>query len=73
LKVASVLVGDDLEAVWDATESIVEPAYLVKLGCAGLSAPWALKALDPCEFGHDDGMRASLPQRWSKLTTIKIN
>jgi hypothetical protein len=73
LKVASVLVGDDLEAVWDVTESVVEPTYLVKLGCAGLSAPWAPEALDPCEFGsHGDSMRANLPQRWSKQTTIKI-
>jgi hypothetical protein len=72
LKVASVLVGDDLEAVWNVTESVVEPTYLVKLGCAGLSAPWALEALDPCEFGHGDSMRANLPQRWSKQTTIKI-
>jgi hypothetical protein len=72
LKVASVLVGDDLEAVWDVTEPVVESTYLVKLGCAGLSAPWALEALDPYEFGHGDSMRANLPQRWSKQTTIKI-
>jgi hypothetical protein len=72
LKVASVLVGDDLEAVWDVTEPVVEPTYLVKLGCAGLSAPWALEALDPYEFGHGYSMRANLPQRWSKQTTIKI-
>jgi hypothetical protein len=69
LKVASVLVGDDLEAPCDVTASVVEPAYLVKLGCAGLSAPWALQALDPCELGHGDSMRANLPQRCSKQTT----
>lgn len=47
MKVSPVLVGDDFEAVWNATEAVVEPAYLVKLGRAGLFALRAFQAFKP--------------------------